>query len=133
MAVRNETPEPRLFKDDKPKPKLVYRIDEVLRLTGLDLATLETWEAEFPFLNAGRTGNGQKFFRQKDVDIILRIKELAAAKSHTMAGIRRRIEDEFGLQPSLPVHPDKLRKALYGVREELQQLAASLEKLPKKR
>ena len=131
--MSNETAEPRLFKDDKPKPKLVYRFDEVARLAKIDEATLEAWEAEFPFVNAGRTGNGQKFFRQKDVDIILRIKELAAAKSHTMAGIRRRIEDEFGLQPSLPVHPDKLRKALYGVREELQQLAASLEKLPKKR
>jgi DNA-binding transcriptional MerR regulator len=131
--VRNETIEPKLFKDDKPKVKLVYRFDEVVRLAKIDEPTLESWESEFPFLNAGRTGNGQKFFRQKDVDIILRIKELLSAKSHTMAGVRRRIEEEFGLLPSLPLHPDKLRKALYGVREELQQLASSLEKLPKKR
>jgi len=131
--VRNETPEPRLFKDDKPKPKLVYRIDEVVRLAKVDEATLEAWENEFPFLNAGRTGNGQKFFRQKDIDIILRIRELLEAKSHTMAGIRRRVEEEFGLQPALPLHPEKLRKALYNVRDELQELAASLGKQPKKR
>ncbi|HVP90570.1 MAG TPA: MerR family transcriptional regulator [Terriglobales bacterium] len=131
--MRNETPEPRLFKDDKPKPKLVYRIDEVVRLAKVDEATLEAWENEFPFLNAGRTGNGQKFFRQKDIDIILRIRELLEAKSHTMAGIRRRVEEEFGLQPALPLHPEKLRKALYNVRDELQELAASLGKQPKKR
>ena len=131
--VSNETAEPRLFKDEKPKAKLVYRMDEVARLAKVDEPTLESWESEFPFLNAGRTGSGQKFFRQRDVDIILRIKELVFAKSYTMAGVRRRIEEEFGLLPSLPLHPDKLRKALYSVREELQQLASSLERQPKKR
>jgi DNA-binding transcriptional MerR regulator len=131
--VRNEIAEPRLFKDDKPKARLVYRFGEVARLAKVDEATLEAWESEFPFLNAGRTGSGQKFFRQKDVGIILRIKELLSAKNHTMAGIRRRVEEEFGLQPSLPVQPDKLRKALYGVRAELQQLVSSLENPPKKR
>lgn len=131
--MRHETPEPKLFKDEKAKPKLVYRFDEVARLTKLDEDTLEAWEEEFPFLNAGRTGSGQKFFRQKDVDIILRIKELLAEKTLTMAGIKRRVEEEFGLAPAVPVHPEKLRKALYGVRDELQQIAASLEKPAKKK
>jgi len=132
-AVKNEEPEPKLFKDEKPKTKLVYKFDEVVRLAKLDAETLDSWEKEFPFLNAGRTGNGQKFFRQRDVDIILRIRDLASTRTLTMAGIKRRIEEEFGLVPTLPVHPEKLRKALYNVREELQQIAASLEKTPKKR
>jgi DNA-binding transcriptional MerR regulator len=132
-AVKNEEPEPKLFKDEKLKAKLVYKFDEVVRLAKLDAETLDSWEKEFPFLNAGRTGNGQKFFRQRDVDIILRIKDLASTRTLTMAGIKRRIEEEFGLAPSLPIHPEKLRKALYNVREELQQIATSLEKAPKKR
>ena len=131
--MRSEATEPKLFKDEKPRAKLVFRLDEVGRIAKLDTDTLETWEKEFPFLNAGRTGNGQKYFRQKDVDIVLRIKELLASKTLTMAGIKRRIEEEFGLAPSAPVHPEKLRKALYQVREELQQMAAALEKAPKKR
>jgi DNA-binding transcriptional MerR regulator len=131
-AVKNENPEPKLFKDEKPKAKLVYRLDEVVRLAKLDAETLEAWETEFPFLNAGRTGSGQKFFRQKDVDMILRIKELTDAKTLTMAGIKRRVEEEFGLVPTLPIHPEKLRKALYNVRGELQQIASVLEKKPKK-
>ncbi len=132
-AVKSEDTEPKLFKEEKPKAKLVYKIEEVARLAKLDEETLESWEKEFPFLNAGRTGNGRKFFRQRDVDIILRIKELASERTLTMAGIKRRVEEEFGLAPSAPVHPEKLRKALYNVREELQQIATSLEKTPKKK
>ena len=111
----------------KSKTKLVYKLDEVSRLTGVDAATLSAWEEEFPFLSAGLTGSGEKFFRQQDVAIISRIKELMAAKTLTMAGIKRKIEDEFGLAHSNPVHPERLRKALNNVRDELQDIVAALD------
>ncbi len=130
--MKSETVDARLPKDDKSRSKLAYKFDEVARLAKLDVETLESWEKEFPFLNAGRTGSGRKYFRRRDVDIILRIKELLSAKTLTMAGTRRRIEEEFGLIPVLPTNPEKLRKALYSVRNELQQIASSLEKRPKK-
>ena len=114
-------------KQDPAKTKLVYKLDEVSRLTGVDPATLASWEEEFPFLSAGLTGSGEKFFRQQDVAIVARVKELMAAKSLTMAGIKRKIEDEFGLAHSNPVHPERLRKALNNVRDELQDIVASLE------
>jgi DNA-binding transcriptional MerR regulator len=109
------------------KVKLVYKLDEVIRLTGVDADTLATWEEEFPFLIAGLTGSGEKFFRQQDVAIIGRIKELMAGKTLTMAGIKRRIEEEFGLVRSQPIHPEKLRKALNNVRDELQDIVSSLD------
>jgi DNA-binding transcriptional MerR regulator len=114
-------------KKDPSKTKLVYKLDEVSRMTGVDAATLSAWEEEFPFLSAGLTGSGEKFFRQQDVAIVSRIKELMAAKTLTMAGIKRKIEDEFGLARSNPVHPEKLRKALNNVRDELQDIVASLD------
>jgi DNA-binding transcriptional MerR regulator len=123
----------KLFKDEKSKAKLVYKLDEVCRLTGVDAATLITWEEEFPFLSAGTTGSGEKFFRQQDVAIIARIKELMAAKTLTLAGIKRRIEDEFGLARSAPVHPERLRKALNNVRDELQDIVSALDVGPKKK
>ncbi len=130
--MNKESKEQKPGKDQKAKAPLVYRFNEVSRIAELDPATLEAWEKEFPFLNAGRTGNGQKFFRQKDVDIILRIKALLASKKLTMAGIRRHIEEEFGLVPATPIHPEKLRKALYNVRDELRQIASSLDEKRKK-
>ncbi len=98
LASRKPWNEPpiKLIKDES-KVKLVYKLDEVSRLTSVDADTLATWEEEFPFLSAGLTGSGEKFFRQQDVDIIGRIKELMAGKTLTMAGIKRRIEEEFGL------------------------------------
>jgi len=125
--MRKDAAQPNLFKDDKAKAKLVYKIDEVTRMTGVDAATLAAWEEDFPFLSAGLTGSGEKFFRQQDVAIIARIRELLAANTLTKAGIKRRIEDEFGLTRSNPVPPEKLRKTLNNVRDELQDIVSSLD------
>ena len=125
-AVKKDIAPPPLFKDERSKAKLVYKLDEVSRLTGVDAATLAAWEEELPFLCAGQTGSGEKFFRQQDVAIIARVKELMDAKTLTLAGIKRRIEDEFGLARSNHVHPEKLRKTLNAVRDELQDIVAGL-------
>jgi len=125
--VKKATAPPKLVKDENAKPKLVYKLDEVSRLTGVDAATLTAWEEEFPFLSSGLTGSGDKFFRQQDVAIFARIKELMAAKTLTMAGIKRRIEDEFGLARNAPVHPERLRKTLNNVRDELQDIVSKLD------
>jgi DNA-binding transcriptional MerR regulator len=120
-------------KDTKSGTKLVYKIDEVCRLTGLEASTLAAWEEEFPFLAAGLTGRGEKFFREQDVAMISRIKELMAAKALTVAGIKRRVEDEFGLARSKPVHPERLRKTLNNVRDELQDIVSALDSGRKKK
>jgi len=131
--VKKETAPSKPVKDEKSKVKLVYKLDEVSRLTGVDAATLAAWEEEFPFLSAGLTGGGDKFFRQQDVAIVARIKELMAAKTLTVAGIKRRIEDEFGLTRSAPVHPERLRKTLNNVRDELQDIVSKLDSGQKKK
>jgi DNA-binding transcriptional MerR regulator len=113
-------------KDDPGRDKLVYKVDEVRRLTGVDTATLAAWEEDFPFLSAGLTGTGEKFYRRQDVDMIARIRELSEGNTLTKAGIRRRIEDEFGLSRSNPIPPEKLRKTLNNVRDELQDIVSSL-------
>ncbi|MCJ7645030.1 MAG: MerR family transcriptional regulator, partial [Candidatus Aminicenantes bacterium] len=94
--------------------------------------TIDAWEQEFPFLRAGKTGGGQRFFRPKDVEIIKRVRELLDEKTLTMAGIKRRIEEEFELRPTAPVHPDRLKKALYDVRDELQDIVSSIKKETKR-
>jgi DNA-binding transcriptional MerR regulator len=117
----------------KEKDKLVYKVEEVCRMTGVDAATLAVWEEDFPFLSAGLMGSGEKFFRRQDVAMIARIRELMAGNTLTKAGIKRRIEDEFGLGRSNPVAPEKLRKALNNVRDELQDIVFSLDDGRKKK
>jgi len=132
MAVKNESVQPKLFKNGGAPAKLAYKVEEVSRLTKVDVKTIDAWEQEFPFLRAGKTGGGQRFFRPKDVEIIKRVRELLNEKTLTMAGIKRRVEEEFELRPSAPVHPDKLRKALCDVRDELQDIVSSIKKETKK-
>jgi DNA-binding transcriptional MerR regulator len=118
----------------KPKTpeKLFFRLEEVSRLLKIPPKTIESWEKELPFLQPGLTGAGQKIFRPKDVEIIRRIKALLDGKNVTLAGAKRRIEEEFGLRPIPPVHPDKIVKLLRRVRDELQDISGSLAGKPKK-
>jgi len=116
------------MKSEKIPDKLVYRLEEISRIAQIDPEVIDAWEKEFYFLHAGQTGSGDKIFRKKDLAIILRLKELLEKKGLTLAGAKRKIEEEFGTKTSTSVHPDRLKKVLFRVREQLQEIAASLEK-----
>ncbi|MGQ9470112.1 MAG: MerR family transcriptional regulator [Candidatus Aminicenantales bacterium] len=121
------------MKNLRPKEKLVYRLEEVSRLAQLPPDIITRWEEEFPFLHAGLTSKGQKVFRRQDVEIILRLKELLFKEKLTLAGAKRKIEEEFGWQNKRLIHPDKLRKLLIELRDQLQEIKDSLEKNVQKR
>lgn len=106
---------------------MAYKLDEVSRITKIDPEIIEAWEKEMYFLHAGLTGTGDKIFRKKDITIILRLKELLDKEGMTLAGAKRKIEEEFGIKTSTPVHPDRLKKVLYQVKDQLQEIASSLD------
>lgn len=116
-----------LEKMKREQEKLVYRLEEVSRIAKLSPDVITRWEKEFYFLHAGKTGTGNKIFRKKDLDIILRLKELLEIKGLTLAGAKRKIEEEFSIKSSAPIHPDRLKKILVRVKEDLQDIAESLE------
>jgi DNA-binding transcriptional MerR regulator len=120
------------MKRAKDEAKLFFRVDEVSRIAQIDRRVIERWEREFSFLHAGQTGSGQKIFRQRDVDIILRLKQLLVEEGLTLAGAKRKIEAEFERRPGEPLHPDRLKKALVEVRDGLQDIASLLGKKARK-
>jgi len=120
------------MKNAKVPEKFVYKLEEISRIAKIPVKTIDAWEREFPFLHAGQTSSGHKIFRQKDLDIILRIKELLEKKGLTLAGAKRTIEEEFGTKRTGLIHPDRLKKVLFQVKEQLQELASSLGKESKK-
>ena len=71
--------------------KLVYKLDEVSRITKLDTKIIESWEKEFYFIQSGQTGAGHKIFRKKDLAIIQRLKELVENEGLTLAGAKRKV------------------------------------------
>ena len=73
----------------KPKvKKLYYSIGEVSELTKLKAYILRYWETEFSLLRPPKNRAGNRTYRQKDIDIILEIKDLLYNKKFTIEGAR---------------------------------------------
>src|SRR5207237_6211890 len=56
--------------------KLYYRIGEVESLTGVPAYVLRYWESEFKLLRPKKNPAGQRVYRQRDLDLVRRIKTL---------------------------------------------------------
>ncbi len=106
--------------------KLVYRLKEISSITKVSPQIIEAWEKEFYFVHAGVTASGERIFRKKDLEIITRLKELLENQGLTLAGAKRQIEEEFSLKAPVSVHPDRLKKVLFQVREQLKEISSSL-------
>jgi DNA-binding transcriptional MerR regulator len=55
---------------------------------------LRSWEAEFPGLGRPAASGGGRVYRRVDVELVLRIKDLVFVEGLTLAGARRRLEEE---------------------------------------
>ena len=68
--------------------KLYYSIGEVSEMTKLKSYVLRYWETEFSQLKPPKNRAGNRTYRQKDIEIILNIKDLLYAKKFTIEGAR---------------------------------------------
>jgi DNA-binding transcriptional MerR regulator len=77
---------------DIPKRSL-FKASEVCELMQVQPYVLRSWEAEFPGLGVTKAG-GARVYRRSDVEQVARIKHLLLVDGLTLAGARRRIEEE---------------------------------------
>ncbi len=68
--------------------KLYYSIGEVSKMVGLKSYVLRYWETEFNQLSPPKNRAGNRTYRQKDIDLILKIKDLLHGKKFTIEGAR---------------------------------------------
>jgi DNA-binding transcriptional MerR regulator len=68
--------------------KLYYSISEVGSLTNLKPYVLRYWETEFTQLNPPKNRAGNRTYRQKDIEMVLKIKNLLYKKKFTIDGAR---------------------------------------------
>src|SRR5579863_9017676 len=74
--------------------KLYFRIGEVSRLCHLPAYVLRFWETEFPQLKPVKSSTGQRMYRRKDVENVVRIKTLLYQEGFTIAGARQHLRSE---------------------------------------
>jgi DNA-binding transcriptional MerR regulator len=75
--------------------KLYYSISEVSKLTGLEQYILRYWESEFEQLKPSKNRAGNRIYTNKDIQLILKIKELLREKKYTIEGAKQIIEDSI--------------------------------------
>ena len=74
--------------------KLYFRIGEVAALCHLPAYVLRFWESEFPQLKPVKSSTGQRMYRKRDVESVLRIKQLLYEQGFTIAGARQHLRAE---------------------------------------
>jgi DNA-binding transcriptional MerR regulator len=110
--------------------RLYFRIGEVAHLCRLPAYVLRFWETEFPQLKPVKSSTGQRMYRRKDVENVLRIKKLLYEEGFTIAGARQHLRAETKSDkkqaplpfPSAPAA--NLKPIRQGLREILTMLSA---------
>jgi DNA-binding transcriptional MerR regulator len=71
--------------------KLFFKIGEVCDIVGIQAHVLRYWESEFSMLAPQKNRAGQRTYRKRDVEMVLRIKELLYEEQYTIPGARKRL------------------------------------------
>ena len=124
--------------------KLFFKIGEVGEITGIQAHVLRYWETEFSQLAPQKNRAGQRVYRRRDVEIVLRIRELLYDEGFTIAGAKRKLAQEMRggrnlrvvapdaseetiEEPSLVLTPPpEFRQTISRIRRELEQLLVML-------
>jgi DNA-binding transcriptional MerR regulator len=117
--------------------KLYYRIGEVSDIVGVQPHVLRYWETEFRSIRPQKSSKGQRVYSRRDVEKLLKVKDLLKNQGFTIAGARKRLSEvlpspsEPAPSPSEPGLPSpserveaepggkNMRKVLLSLRQDL--------------
>jgi DNA-binding transcriptional MerR regulator len=105
--------------------KLYYRIGEVSDIVGVQPHVLRYWETEFRSIRPQKSSKGQRVYSRRDVEKLLRVKDLLKNQGFTIAGARKRLSEpsEAPAEPAQPAEPEPgaktMRRVLLGLRQDL--------------
>ena len=130
MAARKKDSSKQKSGDVLIPDKLYFRIGEVATLCRLPAYVLRFWETEFTQLKPVKSGTGQRMYRRRDVENVLRIKQLLYEQGFTIAGARQQLRSELKADKTqstipFPTHSAaELRHIRQGLREILTLLSS---------
>jgi len=108
---------------------------EVSRLCGVSSHTLRYWERRAGIPRPARRPSGHRRYEKKDIDLVVRLKDLTQNREMTLAGARKIIlRESRGLpvasgesKESQTLHPNRVfLKAIQELRVELRSLINEL-------
>jgi DNA-binding transcriptional MerR regulator len=114
---------------DELPVKLYYRIGEVSNLVGVEPHVLRYWETEFRSIRPQKSRKGQRIYSRRDVDRLLKVKDLLYTHGFTIAGARRRLR-ETGVEPITQgeaVVLERARATLLDLRRDVETMLAEID------
>lgn len=133
--------------------KLFFRIGEVAGLVGVEPHVLRYWEREFRTIRPTKSAKGQRVYSRKDVENLLRVRDLLYRDGFTIAGAKKKLRGEpdeeaavvveaaeetaseatpeavIAAAPSMPEAPPRpghVREKLVALRSEVEAFLAEL-------
>src|SRR5271165_5119175 len=112
-------------------PKLYYRIGEVAELVGVEPHVLRYWEREFRSIRPTKSAKGQRVYSRRDVENLLRVRELLYSEGFTIAGAKKKLQ-RSGTEPREEEEPlveaTKTREQLQAMRSDIEAFLEELER-----
>ena len=111
--------------------KLYYSISEVSEITELKAYVLRYWETEFSQLKPPKNRAGNRTYRQKDIEVILKIKDLLYSKKYTIDGARNFLKGKESIdnqESNSPAYNEKEKIILSKIKEELKNILSIISK-----
>jgi len=108
--------------------KLYFRIGEVATLCRLPAYVLRFWESEFPQLKPVKSSTGQRMYRRRDVENVLRIKQLLYEQGFTISGARQQLRADAKpdkTQSTIPF-PSQTSSEIQHIRQGLREILSML-------
>lgn len=114
--------------------KLYYRIGEVSDIVGVQPHVLRYWETEFRSIRPQKSSKGQRVYSRRDVEKLLKIKDLLRNQGFTIAGARKKLQDlagepapERGAAAPHERRSASVRSTLQALRQDLLSMLAELD------
>ncbi len=124
MAARKKSAAKNKAEEIVIPDKLYFRIGEVASLCHLPAYVLRFWESEFPQLKPVKSSTGQRMYRKRDVENVLRIKQLLYDQGFTISGARQQLRSENKsdkTQTAIPF-PTQSNPELQHIRQGLREI-----------
>ncbi len=105
--------------------KLYYTISEASSISGVKPHVLRYWETLFSELKPAKNKAGKRTYTEKDIEVILRLKELIREKKFSTAGAKKEFKNSKNedKQAHLPV---AVQRELHEIRHFLSELHQKL-------
>lgn len=110
------------------REKRTHKIGDVCRMASVQPYVLRYWETEFPALAPTKSGGGQRLYSQREIDIVMRIKQLLYSEGFTIAGAKKKLESELDENHQLTVSVEDTEPVSSAESEELEELLQDTKK-----